>query len=84
MNLHTTQNVTAHSHEIMDDRTCFPTCYVSPKTKENILREKDHAHFPPVHKESEQNGSLCEEEQNDDEKPKQTTVIKKWGNPFSV
>ena len=84
MNLHTTPNVRAHSHEIMDDRTCFPTHTVSPETKESILHEKDHAHFPPVRKESEQNDSLCEEEQNVEEKPKQTTVIQKWGNPFSV
>ena len=79
MNLHTAQNIKAHSHEIMDDRTCFPTRCVSLKIKEIILREEDHAHFPPVCKESEQNDSLCEEEQNDDEKAKHTIVIQKWG-----
>ena len=52
---------------------------MSPKTKKSILCKKDHAHFLPVCKESEQNDSLGEEEENDDEKPKQTTVIQNWG-----
>ena len=84
VNLHIAPNARDHSHEIMDGKTCFPTHCVSPKTKESILREKNHAHFPPMRKESEQNDSLCEEEQNNDEKPKQTPVIQKWGNPFFV